>query len=172
LIGIVSRFAYQKGMDFVGEIAAQLAEQNVALAVLGSGEAGVEDMFRYFASIRPDKFGVRIGYDDGMAHLIEAGSDMFLMPSRYEPSGLSQMYSLRYGTVPIVRATGGLEDTVDESTGFKFYGYSPADLLDAVRRALRAFENRDAWRERMQLGMAKDYSWDASAAEYQRLYRI
>ena len=171
LIGIVSRFAYQKGMDFVGEIAAQLAEENVALAVLGSGEMSVEDMFRYFARTRPDKFGVRIGYDDGLAHLIEAGSDMFLMPSRYEPSGLSQMYSLRYGTVPIVRATGGLEDTVDESTGFKFHGYSPADLLDAVLRALRAFENREAWQERMKLGMAKDYSWDASAAEYQRLYR-
>lgn len=171
LIGIVSRFAHQKGMDFVGEIAPQLAEENLALAVLGSGDAGLEDMFRFFAYIRPDKFGVRIGYDDGLAHLIEAGSDMFLMPSRYEPSGLSQMYSLRYGTVPIVRATGGLEDTVDESTGFKYAGYSPAGLLDAVVRALTAFEDREAWEERMRLGMAKDFSWDRSAAEYQRLYR-
>ncbi len=171
LIGIVSRFAYQKGMDFVGEIAPQLGELNVALAVLGSGDPAIEDMFRYFASIRPDKFGVRIGYDDSLAHLIEAGSDMFLMPSRYEPSGLSQMYSLRYGTVPIVRATGGLDDTVDESTGFKYSGYSPADLLDAVVRALRAFEDRKAWQERMRRGMAKDFSWDQSAAEYQRLYR-
>jgi starch synthase len=171
VIGIVSRFAHQKGMDFVGEIAPQLAEENLALAVLGSGDAGLEDMFRYFAHIRSDKFGVRIGYDDGMAHLIQAGSDMFLMPSRYEPSGLSQMYSLRYGTVPIVRATGGLDDTVDESTGFKYQGYSPAGLLDAIRRALTAFEDRKEWEERMRLGMAKDFSWNRSASEYQRLYR-
>jgi len=127
-------------------------------------------MFRYFAHIRPDKFGVRIGYDDPLAHLIEAGSDMFLMPSRYEPSGLSQMYSLRYGTVPIVRSTGGLEDTVDESTGFKYHGYSTAALLDTIRRALATFEDQEAWRRRMVLGMAKDFSWDVSAAEYQRLY--
>ena len=171
LIGIVSRFAHQKGMDFVGEIAPRLAGENVAMVVLGSGDAAIEDMFRYFANVWPDKFGVRIGYDDALAHLIEAGSDMFLMPSRYEPSGLSQMYSLRYGTVPIVRATGGLDDTVDESTGFKFHGYSPADLFEAIRRALSAFEDRQAWRERMRLGMAKDFSWDASAVEYQRLYR-
>jgi starch synthase len=170
LIGIVSRFAHQKGMDFVGEIAAQLAEENVALAVLGSGDAGVEDMFRYFSYVRPDKFGVRIGYDDGLAHLIEAGSDMFLMPSRYEPSGLSQMYSLRYGTVPIVRSTGGLEDTVDESTGFKYYGYSSAALFDAIRRAMDAFQDRQAWLTRMRSGMEKDFSWDVSAVEYQRLY--
>jgi starch synthase len=171
VIGIVSRFAHQKGMDFVGEIAPQLAGENVALAVLGSGDAAIEDMFRYFANVWPEKFGVRIGYDDALAHLIEAGSDMFLMPSRYEPSGLSQMYSLRYGTVPIVRATGGLDDTVDESTGFKFHGYSQADLFDAIRRALSAFEDQPAWEERMRLGMVKDFSWDASAVEYQRLYR-
>jgi starch synthase len=171
LIGIVSRFAHQKGMDFVGEIAPRLAEENVTIAALGSGDAGIEDMFRYFSYIRPDKFGVRIGYDDGLAHLIEAGSDMFLMPSRYEPSGLSQMYSLRYGTVPIVRATGGLDDTVDESTGFKYQGYSPEGLLDATMRALHAFENRGEWEERMRLGMAKDFSWNRSAAEYQELYR-
>ena len=113
MIGIVSRFAYQKGMDFVGEIAPQLASRTWRWRCSVRAKWRVEDMFRYFAPIRPDKFGVRIGYDDGLAHLIEAGSDMFLMPSRYEPCGLSQMYSLRYGTVPIVRATGGLDDTVD-----------------------------------------------------------
>lgn len=170
VIGIVSRFAHQKGMDFVGDIAPRLAEQNVALAVLGSGDARIENMFRYCAFMRPDRFGVRIGYDEGLAHLIEGGADMFLMPSRYEPSGLSQMYSLRYGTVPIVRATGGLEDTVDEETGFKYQGYSTAALMAAIREALSAFEDRDAWRVRMRRGMARDFSWDSAASEYQRLY--
>jgi starch synthase len=170
MIGIVSRFAYQKGMDFIGEIASRLAEENLSLAVLGSGEGPLEDMFRHFGSVRPDKFGVRIGYDESLAHLIEAGSDMFLMPSRYEPSGLSQMYSLRYGTVPIVRGTGGLEDTVDETTGFKYYSYYAGDLFDTVKRALGAFQDKPAWEQRMRLGMAKDFSWDRSAAEYQRLY--
>lgn len=170
LIGIVSRFAYQKGMDFIGDISPQLAGENVALAVLGSGDRGIEDMFRYFAYRRPEQFGVCIGYDNVLAHLIEAGADMFLMPSRYEPSGLSQMYSLRYGTVPIVRATGGLEDTVDGSTGFKYYGYSPAALFGAIRSGLDEFRDRDAWQARMRRGMAKDFSWDASAAEYQKLY--
>ena len=116
LIGIVSRFVDQKGFDLVGEITQPLLlEQNVALVVLGSGEPRFEDMFRYFACARPDRFGVSIGYDNALAHRIEAGADMFLMPSRYEPSGLNQMYSLRYGTVPIVRATGGLDDTVDDA---------------------------------------------------------
>ena len=126
LIGIVSRFVYQKGLELVGEITQPLLlEQNVALVVLGSGEPRFEDMFRYFAYARPDRFSVSIGYDNSLAHRIEAGADMFLMPSRYEPSGLNQMYSLRYGTVPIVRATGGLADSVDDQAGFKFYEYSP-----------------------------------------------
>ena len=170
LIGIVSRFADQKGFDLVAEIAAPLAEENVALAVLGSGDKRFEDMFRHFNAARPDKFGVRIGYDDALAHRIEAGSDMFLMPSRYEPCGLNQMYSLHYGTVPIVRATGGLEDSVDSSTGFKFGGYTPAALAGAIGEALHAYQFRDAWIDRMRRGMAKDFSWESSAAEYQRLY--
>jgi len=170
LIGIVSRFAYQKGMDFVGDIAPQLAAENVAFALLGSGDRAIEDMFRYFAYVRPEQFGVCIGYDNVLAHLIEAGSDMFLMPSRYEPSGLSQMYSLRYGTVPIVRATGGLEDTVDETTGFKYYGYSTAALLRTILDALAAFNDRDRWVARMRRGMAKDFSWDRSAEQYRALY--
>jgi starch synthase len=170
LIGIVSRFADQKGFDLVAEIAGPLAEQNVGLAILGSGDQKFEDMFRHFNALRPDKFGVRIGYDNALAHRIEAGSDMFLMPSRYEPCGLNQMYSLRYGTVPIVRATGGLEDSVDRLTGFKFGEYSPAALAGAISEALRAWQSRDAWTERMRRGMAKDFSWEVSAAEYQRLY--
>ncbi len=171
LIGIVSRFAHQKGIDLVAEIAPSLAAENVALAALGSGDKPLESAFLALAQLRPDRFAVRIGYDDGLAHRMEAGADMFLMPSRYEPCGLNQIYSLRYGTVPIVHATGGLEDTVDEETGFKFSGYSPANLAVAVGKALAAFEDREAWSERMRLGMAKDFSWDASAAQYRRLYR-
>jgi starch synthase len=171
LIGIVSRFVYQKGLDLMAGIAQSLAEQNVGLVVLGSGEQRFEDMFRYFAYARPDRFGVRIGYDNGLAHRIEAGADMFLMPSRYEPSGLNQMYSLRYGTVPIVRATGGLADSVDDEAGFKFYEYSPAALAAAIGVALEAFQDRAGWMARMRHGMADDFSWDASAAKYQDLYR-
>jgi starch synthase len=170
LIGIVSRFVDQKGFDLLADIAAPFAEENVALAVLGSGDKRSEDMFRHLNAARPDKFGVRIGYDDALAHRIEAGSDMFLMPSLYEPCGLNQIYSLHYGTVPIVRATGGLDDTVDSTTGFKFSEYSPAALAGAIGEALHAYQFRDSWIERMRRGMAKDFSWEASAAEYQRLY--
>ena len=145
LLGIVSRFADQKGFDLVAEIAGPLAEQNVALAVLGSGDRRFEDMFRHFNWQRPDKIGVRIGYDEGLAHRIEAGCDMFLMPSRYEPCGLNQIYSLRYGTIPIVRATGGLDDTVDAETGFKFGEYSAGAFAGAIGEALHAFQSRDAW---------------------------
>jgi starch synthase len=171
LIGIVSRFVHQKGFDLLGELAPLLADQDVAFAVLGSGETNVEDMFRFFGQVRPDKFGVRIGYDNALAHRIEAAADMFLMPSRYEPSGLSQMYSLRYGTVPIVRATGGLEDTVDDETGFRYRGYAPSALLAAIREAVEAFKDQESWHLRMRRGMAKDFSWDVSAARYQDLYR-
>ena len=171
LIGIVSRFAGQKGFDLLEEIAPELAEMDLAMVVLGSGEAPIEEMFRSMAEAHPEKFAVQVGYDEGLAHRIEGGADMFLMPSRYEPCGLSQLYSLRYGTVPIVRATGGLEDTVDELTGFKFTEYTPEALLEAIRQALAAWPDRSGWRERMRRGMAKDFSWDAAAAQYQSLYR-
>nr|MDP9115034.1 glycogen synthase [Acidobacteriota bacterium] len=171
LIGIVSRFASQKGFDLVEAIAPQLAEMDLAVAVLGSGDSRYERMFRGMADAYPEKFAVRIGYDNALAHCIEAAADMFLMPSQYEPCGLNQMYSLRYGTVPIVRATGGLDDTVDETTGFKFRDYTPAALLAAIQEARAAWQNRDQWLQRMRRGMAKDFSWDASAAAYQRLFR-
>ena len=171
LIGIVSRLAGQKGFDLLEEITPELAEMDLAMAVLGSGEAPIEAMFRAMAKAHPEKFAVEVGYDDGLAHRIEAGADMFLMPSRYEPCGLSQLYSLRYGTVPIVRATGGLEDTVDELTGFKFTEYTPEALLEAIRQALEAWSDRPRWLERMRRGMEKDFSWDAAAVQYQRLYR-
>jgi len=166
LIGIVSRFADQKGFDLLAEV----AENDAAFAILGSGERRFEDMFRHFAAERPDKFGVRIGYDTALAHRIEAGADMFLMPSRYEPCGLNQIYSLRYGTVPIVRATGGLDDTVDSATGFKFGAYSPRALAGAIGEALHAWQFRERWTERMRLGMSRDFSWESSAAQYQKLY--
>ena len=172
LIGIVSRFADQKGFDLVEQIAPWLAEQDVALVALGSGQKNFEDMFRELAALRPDKFAVRIGYDDALAHRIEAGADMFLMPSRYEPCGLNQIYSLRYGTVPIVRATGGLDDTVDEDTGFKFPEYSPEALTGRDPAGAEGVHGRpESWLARMRRGMAKDFSWNASAEAYQRLYQ-
>ncbi len=170
LIGIVSRFADQKGFDLLEEIAGWLAEQDVAMAALGSGQKIHEDMFRQLAALRPEKFAVRIGYDEALSHRIVAGSDMFLIPSRYEPCGLTQLYSLRYGTVPIVRATGGLDDSVNEHTGFKFAEYTADALRGTIQRALEAFEDKEAWTARMRRGMAKDFSWDASAADYRLLY--
>ncbi len=126
----------------------------------------------------PTKASVRIAYDEVLAHKVEAGSDIFLMPSHYEPSGLNQMYSLKYGTPPVVRATGGLDDSVEEwnpetrtGTGFKFYGYNPLDLLAAIERALDLFHNdKDAWRTLMLNGMAEDFSWKKPASEYAALY--
>jgi starch synthase len=163
LMGVVSRFAHQKGMDLVTAIAPTV---DAALVVLGSGEAPLENAFRSLALSLPDRIAVRIGYNEGLAHRIEAGSDLFLMPSRYEPCGLNQIYSLRYGTPPVVRATGGLEDTVDAQTGFKFRD----DLAGAVSAAIAEFQNRDMWAARMRRGMARNFSWDASAVEYQTLY--
>ena len=171
LIGIVSRFASQKGFDLVEAIAPDLAEMDIAIAVLGSGDSRYEKMFRGMAEAHPEKFAVRVGYDNVLAHRIEAAADMFLMPSQYEPCGLNQMYSLRYGAVPIVRATGGLADTIDETTGFKFSEYTPEALLATIEEARAAWQDRDRWLERMRRGMAKDFSWDVSAAAYQRLYR-
>jgi len=169
LIAIVSRFVDQKGLELMEGIADWLAEQDVAMVALGSGQRKYEDMFRQLAALRPEKFAVRIGYNDDLTHRIEAGADMFLMPSQYEPCGLSQIYSLRYGTIPIVRATGGLDDTVDAETGFKFVEYTPEALQDAISQALKAFAQRESWIARMRRGMAKDFSWDTSAREYQRL---
>jgi starch synthase len=171
LIGIVSRFAQQKGMEMVLELSAWLDAQDAALVALGSGEPELETGFRELADKYPDRFAARIGYDNGLAHRIEAGADLFLMPSRYEPCGLNQIYSLRYGTVPVVRATGGLDDTVDESTGFKFRDATALALAGALREALAAYRNRETWTARMRRGMAKDFSWDASARKYRDLYR-
>ena len=170
LIGIVSRLTREK-VGLIVEAAADIVEAGVNIVAIGSGDPKYEALFRQMAADFPDRVGVRIGFDNRVAHLIEAGADMFLMPSLYEPCGLNQIYSLRYGTVPVVRATGGLDDTIDSETGFKFAEYSSAALLAAVRQALAAFSNRDAWRDMMRRGMARDFSWKASAGRYSALYR-
>jgi starch synthase len=171
LIGIVSRFTRQKGSDLIAEAAGGIVEAGAYLVALGSGEPEYEEMFRRMAADHPGRIAVRVGFDNRLAHLIEAGADLFLMPSRYEPCGLNQIYSLRYGTVPVVRATGGLDDTIDNENGFKFASYSADALLSAVREALAAFEDPEAWRVRMRAGMRGDFSWKASAAQYSALYR-
>jgi len=171
VIGIVSRFSGQKGFDLIAEVAAEIADLDLYLVVLGTGDATYEELLAGLAATHPGRIAVRIAYDNRLAHKIEAGSDMFLMPSRYEPCGLNQIYSLRYGTVPIVRATGGLDDTIDEETGFKFQEYTGCALMDSIKLALSAWKDQPEWRETMLRGMAKDYSWSASAAEYSALYR-
>ena len=171
LLGIVSRFAHQKGLDLVAECIQGIADLGAQMVVLGSGDPDLERTFAAFASARPLQFGYRSGYNEGLAHRIEAGSDMFLMPSRYEPCGLNQIYSLKYGTVPIVRSTGGLDDTVTGDTGFKFFGATSHDLYNCIRHAISQFPDREAWVQRMQLGMQQDFSWAVSAARYVDLYR-
>lgn len=171
LIAIISRFAAQKGFDILLDAASRILAEDLNLVILGSGDLPYENMFRSLAASYPGKVGLRVGYDTGLSHRIEAGADMFLMPSRYEPCGLNQIYSLRYGTVPIVRATGGLDDTIDEGTGFKFRDYSGDALLVTIQQALKAFGNEEQWARRMRLGMGKDFSWRASAGEYVELYR-
>ncbi len=177
LIGIVSRFADQKGFDLIAAVVHEMAKEDLAIVALGTGDPRYENLFREMARAFPSKIAVRIGFDNTLAHKIEAGSDMFLMPSRYEPCGLNQIYSLRYGTVPVVRATGGLDDTIEnfdplanKGTGFKFDAYDGRALLDCVRVAVRVYNDQDAWRRLMANGMAQDFSWTASAAEYSRLY--
>jgi starch synthase len=177
VIGIVSRFAAQKGFDLIANIADRLALDDVILVVLGSGDKPYEEMFRRLNRQFPKKFLVKIAYDEALAHKIEAGADMFLMPSRYEPCGLNQIYSLRYGTVPVARATGGLDDTIEpwdpitgKGTGFKFSEYSGEALLETVREAASVFKDRRAWQQLMLNGMSRDFSWAVSAREYVKAY--
>jgi starch synthase len=175
VIGVVSRFATQKGFDFIVEIMDKLVEEDMVLVILGNGEEYYERVLAEMASRHPAKVRVQPKFDNVMAHKIEAGADIFLMPSRYEPGGLNQIYSLKYGTIPVVRATGGLDDTVDEQpngggTGFKFWGYSPWASLDAIHRALGTFRNKKEWTEMMKRAMKQDFSWDKPATEYVRVY--
>jgi len=181
LIGMVSRLVDQKGLDLVAAAAGQLAALDAAFVVLGSGEARYEQLWRGLAARHPERIAVHIGFDEARAHLVEGGADMFLMPSRFEPCGLNQMYSLRYGTVPVVRGVGGLADTVLDAgvpgrprpargNGFVFHEPTAEALLEGVGRALAAYANPRRWRAIQAAGMRADHSWHRSAREYVKIY--
>jgi len=177
VIGIVSRFAAQKGFDLIAGIAEQLASLDLYVVALGTGDPAFEELFRNMAAKYPDKFLVKVAYDNTLAHQIEAGADMFLMPSRYEPCGLNQIYSLKYGTVPVVRATGGLDDTIKAfdgktGTGFKFTEYSPQALLGVIQQALEVYRQPKVWQRLMHNGMREDFSWASSAKQYAKIYQM
>lgn len=178
LLGMISRLTDQKGVDLVLEALPALLDRPVQLVVLGAGESRFEQALRDAAANAPDRVAVVVGFDEVLAHQIEAGADAFLMPSRFEPCGLNQMYSQRYGTPPVVRATGGLADSVvaygmagGEATGFAFAEATPAALVEAVDRALAAFADRGVWRTICRNGMARDFSWGASARAYREVYQ-
>lgn len=181
LIGIVSRMVAQKGFSLFAEAIYDLMNADAQWVILGSGETKLENLFKSVANAFPHKVAVHIGYNDALSHLIEAGADMFLMPSLYEPCGLNQIYSLKYGTVPIVRNTGGLADTVldwnyylhqglEIGTGFSFNDSSADALSETVLRAIKTYHYKDAWNKIIRNGMSKDYSWEVSAKKYIDLY--
>jgi len=177
ILAIISRLADQKGLDLVAESIEDLMKMDLGFVLLGTGDEKYHRLFGRIAENYPEKAGIKIAYDNTLAHKIEAGADIFLMPSRYEPCGLNQMYSLKYGTVPLVRATGGLEDTVQEynpktgeGTGFTFRRYRPSDFLNTVRKALAVYQDREGWRGLMIRGMKADFSWERAAREYVNLY--
>jgi starch synthase len=177
VIGIVSRFAAQKGFDLIAQIMDRLAREELIMVVLGSGDKPYEEMFLRLNRQFPNRIAAKVAFDNAIAHKIEAGADMFLMPSRYEPCGLNQIYSLKYGTVPIVRATGGLDDTIEpwdarsgKGTGFKFTDYTGEALLATIKQALLAYRDPSSWQKLMRNGMARDFSWGASAREYGKVY--
>ena len=183
LIGIITRMVAQKGFDIFTDAINDLMDLEAQWLILGSGEQQYEHLFRTLAQTLPDKVGSYIGYSDELAHLIEAGADMFLMPSRYEPCGLNQIYSLKYGTVPIVKKTGGLADTVHDwdelnqyglktGTGFSFNDHNGYALYTSVKRAIKKFHNKKVWKKIQKNGMEKDYSWKHSAEQYLELYKL
>ncbi|MDP3481756.1 MAG: glycogen synthase GlgA, partial [Sulfuricella sp.] len=172
LLGMISRITQQKGGDLLLEIAPQLLQENVQIVLLGTGETALENGFRNLAHAHPEKVGVTIGFNEGLSHLVEAGADLFLMPSRFEPCGLNQMYSQRYGTPPIVHATGGLVDTVvDGVTGFVFEPMTAEGFFGCIQRALAAYHDKKAWGRIQRNGMERDSSWEKSAADYLALYK-
>lgn len=180
LFGLVSRFTHQKGVDIVLEIAPQLIASHAQLVLLGSGDATMQNDAMELARNYPGQVATMIGFDEGLSHLIEAGSDMFLMPSRFEPCGLNQMYSQRYGTPPIVHATGGLVDSVvdcnkttldkGEATGFVFDDMTPQGLLGCIQRAAMAYHDKKVWSALQLNGMGKDFGWQKSAEKYREIY--
>ncbi len=177
VMGIVSRFAAQKGFDLISQISDRMMLEDMVVVALGTGELQYQEVFERLHRQFPQRVAIKAAYDNALAHKIEAGSDMFLMPSRYEPCGMNQIYSLKYGTVPIVRATGGLDDTIEswdaraqKGTGFKFSEYNGESLLLTIKHALSSIRDESSWRILMRNGMAKDFSWTASAKEYVRVY--
>jgi starch synthase len=180
LLGIVSRLDNQKGFDLIAQVMEKLLEHDVQAVLLGTGAEEYHTLFEQIAEANSGKVSAQLRFDNGLAHRIEAGSDIFLMPSRYEPCGLNQMYSLRYGTVPVVRRTGGLADSIVDTTpealkagratGFMFDAYDAAALWKTMQRALEMFKDKAAWRSLMRAGMAMDFSWNASAKKYEALY--
>lgn len=177
LIGIVSRLTDQKGLSLIEKVMERFIEQDMQLVVLGTGESGYEDMFRHYAAEYPGKISANILFSNEIAHKIYAASDAFLMPSLFEPCGLSQLISMRYGSVPIVRETGGLKDTVipynkytGEGTGFSFQNYDAEDMWSAISYAREIFDNRIAWNSIARHCMAQDFSWEKSARDYALLY--
>jgi starch synthase len=180
LIGVVSRFTEQKGIDLIARAATALAEIPVQLVAIGTGQAEIEQSMRSAAARHPDRIATRITFDEPLAHLVEAAADMFLMPSRFEPCGLNQMYSQRYGTPPIANATGGLADTVVDcndatlergsASGFLFHEPSVSAMVNAVRRAAGVYRDAPAWRRLQRNGMSKDFGWTGPAGQYARLF--
>ncbi|MBX7246114.1 MAG: glycosyltransferase, partial [Candidatus Sumerlaeaceae bacterium] len=180
LIGVISRLDPQKGFDLIAEAMETLLSGNVQVALLGTVNPEYHALFEKVAAARPRQFSANLKFDNGLAHRIEAGCDMFLMPSRYEPCGLNQLYSLKYGTIPIVRSTGGLADSITDATpeliktgdatGFAFADYTSAALLETVKRALAVYGKKTEWKKVMQNAMAKDFSWKSSAHEYVSLF--
>jgi starch synthase len=178
LLGVISRLADQKGFDLLAEILDELFSLNLGFVLLGTGDQKYHDLFSEIARRYPQKAGIRIAYDDRLAHKIEAGADLFLMPSKYEPCGLNQIYSLRYGTIPVVRATGGLDDTIvgyDPATGkgngFKFTRYNGRDFFNQMRVAIGYFAQPKHWQQLIRNAMTEDFSWARSAEAYVELYR-
>ncbi len=176
VIGCITRLVDQKGIDLIKEIAEDMLKMDIQFVMIGIGEKRYHDYFESLKKKFSKKAGIMFGMSEEIAHMIEAGSDMYLMPSRYEPCGLNQLYSLKYGTVPIVRATGGLDDTIQDvkgssGTGFKFKKYDSKELLKAIQRAVKTYKDQKTWQKIMRNGMAKDFSWESSAKKYINLYR-
>jgi starch synthase len=176
LIGVISRLTIQKGFDLIEGIVGDLMKEKVQLVILGTGDKKYHKTFEGFRKKFPKKIGLHLGFSEEIAHLIEAGSDIYLMPSKYEPCGLNQMYSLRYGTIPVVRATGGLADTIDEyrngsGNGFLFDKYNAGALMTALKRALKLYKNHEEWTKLVRQAMSYDFSWEVSAKKYVDLYR-
>lgn len=180
LLGFIGRLADQKGVDLIIELIPRLMERGCQLVILGSGSPDLEATLRQQAIHNPGRLSVTLGFDEALAHRITAGADMFLMPSRFEPCGLNQMYSLRYGTVPVVHGVGGLRDTVldpavtatDEANGFCFQSATASSLWAAISRSLDAYQSPDSWQTLQRNGMAQDFSWLASAQAYAEVYRL